>query len=294
MQKTDDTVVIRYIGEPNKPQLKNSLQIKKFDMKSMFKPKVEHFPSIANTPTVAIFGRREVGKTTLVCDILRHSKIENTTIISGTESHQKQYATLDPSLNIHSEYNDEILVNFIKKQKSVLKKWKDAEPTSEIDPRTAIVFDNYDGINQNGKNKLTNVLLCNGRCFRIMIITTVQHPISLTMQERIQCDYFFIFRDPALDYRKKLYERIASIFPSFETFCATMDQICDDYTFLVIANYSNSNKLEDMIFWYKVNIEELVQYRAQERGDTIAQECGFKRAAHLELDNDTDEDDDGL
>ena len=51
--------------------------------------------------------------------------------------------------------------------------------------------------------------------------------------------------------RKSLWENYAGIIPDFQMFCDIMDQITDDYTALYVHNATNSNKLEDCIFWYK-------------------------------------------
>ena len=41
------------------------------------------------------------------------------------------------------------------------------------------------------------------------------------------------------------------MFPTFESFCQVMDQCTENYECLVINNNSQSNKLQDQIFWYK-------------------------------------------
>ena len=41
------------------------------------------------------------------------------------------------------------------------------------------------------------------------------------------------------------------MFPTFEVFCAVMDQCTENFECLVINNNAKSNKLEDQVFWYK-------------------------------------------
>ena len=55
-------------------------------------------------------------------------------------------------------------------------------------------------------------------------------------------------------FRKALWENYAGIIPDFSSFCSILDQITDDYTALYIHNATQSNKLEDCIFWYKAKI----------------------------------------
>jgi hypothetical protein len=46
------------------------------------------------------------------------------------------------------------------------------------------------------------------------------------------------------------------MFPTFEVFSQVMDQCTENFECLVIDNTSNSNKLEDCVFWYKGDIHE--------------------------------------
>ena len=158
----NEEVKIRRLGsppiQPSPPPIQlykepipgKQIHIRKFDINKLFEP-IYEFPGIISTHNIAIFGRRATGKTTLVCDILRHSKIENTIVVSPTESYKKQYEKIEPQPYIIEEYQDEPFEYFITNQKKVVKTYENACKSSEppsIDPRAAIVFDNYDnGIN---------------------------------------------------------------------------------------------------------------------------------------------------
>jgi hypothetical protein len=64
----------------------------------------------------------------------------------------------------------------------------------------------------------------------------------------------FILREPYFNNRKRIYENYGSAFPSFEFFCQVMDQCTQNYECLVVSNNTQSNKLEDIIFWYKAEL----------------------------------------
>jgi len=68
---------------------------------------------------------------------------------------------------------------------------------------------------------------------------------------RTNIDGTFILREPSLKNRRALWENYAGIIPDFSSFCEIMDQITDDYTALYIHNATQSNRLEDCVFWYK-------------------------------------------
>ncbi len=43
------------------------------------------------------------------------------------------------------------------------------------------------------------------------------------------------------------------MFPTFEIFAQVMDQCTENFECLVIDNTTKSNKIEDMVFWYKAD-----------------------------------------
>jgi len=43
------------------------------------------------------------------------------------------------------------------------------------------------------------------------------------------------------------------MFPTFDMFCQFMDQCTENYECLVITNSTQSNKLDDQVFWYKAS-----------------------------------------
>jgi hypothetical protein len=85
------------------------------------------------------------------------------------------------------------------------------------------------------------------------MILTLQYCLDVSPAIRGGVDYTFILREPNIKYRKLIHENYAGIIPDFSAFCDMMDQIADDYTALVIHNRSQSNKVEDCVFWYKAN-----------------------------------------
>ena len=41
------------------------------------------------------------------------------------------------------------------------------------------------------------------------------------------------------------------MFPTLESFCSILDQTTHDFECLVINNNAKSNRIQDMVFWYK-------------------------------------------
>ena len=227
-----------------------NLQMKKFNMK-----KITFKPNENKGPVIVLIGRRDTGKSFLVRDLLYyHQDIPIGTVISGTEAGNGFYSKHVPKLFIHDDYNTSIIENILKRQRMVLKQVRneiESYGRSNIDPRAFVIMDDCLYDNTWSKDKVMRLLFMNGRHWKIMLVITMQYPLGVPPNLRTNIDYVFILREPYISNRKRIYENYAGMFPTFESFCQVMDQCTENYECLVINNNSNSNKLEDQIFWYK-------------------------------------------
>jgi len=227
-----------------------NLQLKKFNMKNItFKPNEN------KGPVIVLIGRRDTGKSFLVRDLLYyHQDIPIGTVISGTEAGNGFYSTHVPKLFIYDEYDNKIIEKLLQRQKMVLKQIKNEEKNfgrSNIDPRAFIIMDDCLYDNKWSSQKIMRMLFMNGRHWKIMLIITMQYPLGVPPNLRTNIDYVFILREPYISNRKKIYENYAGMFPTFESFCQIMDQCTENYECLVIDNNAKSNRLDELIFWYK-------------------------------------------
>lgn len=224
--------------------MNKNLELKKFNMNDISDDKV-----------VVLIGKRETGKSFLVRDLLYHNQdIPCGTIISGTEGSNRFYSKIFPSLFIHGEYRPELIHNFLKRQKLVLNE-KDKQLSkngeSNIDPRAIIILDDCLYDSSWTKDKNIRCLFMNGRHYKVMFLITMQFSLGIPPQLRTNVDFVFILRESYISNRKRLYDSYAGMFPSFDMFCQVMDQCTENYECLVINNNAKSNKIEDMVFWYK-------------------------------------------
>lgn len=226
--------------------MSTNLQLRKFDMRTIKDDKV-----------IVFIGKRETGKSFLVRDLLyHHQDIPIGTVISGTEGANAFYSKMFPSLFIHSEYTPGTISNYMKRQKLIVNEMnKEASQygTSDIDPRAIIILDDCLYDNSWTKDKNVRGLFMNGRHYKTMFLITMQYCLGIPPNLRTNVDYVFILREPYVSNRKRLYEQYAGMFPTFEVFCQVMDQCTEDYECLVINNNAKSNKIEDMVFWYKAS-----------------------------------------
>ena len=229
-----------------------SLELKRFQMSSISFKATE-----ASGPVVVFIGKRGCGKSYLVRDLLYyHQDIPIGVVIAGTEEGNGFYGKMVPKLFIHNEYNNAIIENILKRQKSVLRQMRKEMETykrSTIDPRTFVILDDclYDA--SWSKDKLMRLLFMNGRHWKIMLIITMQYPLGVPPNLRTNIDFVFILREPYIANRKRIFDNYAGMFPTFESFCQVMDQCTENYECLVINNTSKSNKITDQVFWYKAD-----------------------------------------
>jgi hypothetical protein len=241
----------------------SSLELKKFDMRS-----ITFRPNENKGPVIVMIGRRDTGKSFLIQDMLYfHQDIPIGTVISGTEAGNGFYSAHVPKLFIHDEYSSVLIENLLRRQKAALKQVNDEIKqygSSRTDPRTFIILDDCLYDQSWTRDKLMRLLFMNGRHWKVMLIIAMQYPLGVPPVLRTNIDYVFILREPVLTNRKRIWENYASMFPTLESFCAVMDQTTENYECLVINNNAKSNKLTDMIFWYKAENRPTYKLGAKE------------------------------
>jgi len=227
-----------------------NLELKKFNMRDIT------FKANENKgPVIVMIGRRDTGKSYLVRDLLfYHQDIPVGTVMSGTESSNGFYSKHVPKLFIHHEYNSALIENILRRQKLALKQMQkemESYNRTTIDPRAFVLMDDVLYDQSWTRDKLMRMIFMNGRHIKLMLVICMQYALVIPPNLRTNIDYVFILREPYLTNRKRIWENYASMFPTFESFCAVMDQTTENYECLVLNNNSKSNKLTDQVFWYK-------------------------------------------
>lgn len=242
-----------------------NLNLKKFDMAKIRKDSI-----------VILVGKRRTGKSFLIKDLLYYKRdIPIGTVISASESSNRFYGDLMPSLFIHDEYSPEIIANLVKRQKLVTKKMKQQIAMygkSNIDPYAFLILDDlmYDAPRWIKDVSIKDIFM-NGRHFNLMFLVTMQFSLGIPPSFRSNCDFCFVLKETIMSNRKRLYEHYAGMFPTFEIFCQVMNQCTENFECLVIDNSSQSNMLTDQVYWYKadahppfkIGAPEFWQYHSQ-------------------------------
>lgn len=196
----------------------------------------------------------------LVRDIFYHHKhIPSGVVFSGTEEANPFFGDFIPDCFIHGEYDPDLIEKIMNKQK---KKIKDAKKEGSKDGKCLannlfIVFDDMLHDAQNWKNdKTVKNIFFNGRHYNFLFILTMQYPLGITPALRSNIDYVFIFNEPSVKNRRKIYEDYAAMLPSFDHFCNILDACTQNHECLVIKTSGNSSDLRNIVFWYKAESHE--------------------------------------
>lgn len=205
---------------------------------------------------VCVFvGKRRSGKSYLLRNLMCiHKDIPVGTCISGTEKANPFFSEFLPKPFIHHRMNPLIIKNTLKRQemiKKLLQKEKDPEVKKKIDPRAFLILDDCLYDKSWTRDEHIREIFMNGRHFDLMFLITMQYPLGIPPELRTNVDYTFIFREPSVNNRKRIYDNYASCIPTFQEFCDIMDKCTENYECVVIKQLATTNKLEDQVFWYK-------------------------------------------
>ena len=216
--------------------------IKKFDLRLNGDNKI-----------IVFIGKRNTGKSCLVLDYLYHNQdIPIGTVISPTDDFNMTYKPHIPSIFIHEEYSPELIENFLKRQKDIVRKTKREPQYRNVDPRAFLILDDclYDNKSWINDRNIKWIFM-NGRHAHVTFLLTMQYSMGIPPALRTNVDYIFICKEPKVSNRKRLYDHYAGIFPSYDMFCQVLTACTQSYGCLVINNSSTSDKLEEQVFYYR-------------------------------------------
>jgi hypothetical protein len=192
----------------------------------------------------------------LVRDIFYHHRhIPSGVIFSGTEEASPFFSDFIPDSFIHSEYDPELIESVMTRQKRKIRESKltgQSETGKTPGNNIFIVLDDmlHDAQNWKKEKTIKNIFF-NGRHFNFLFILTMQYPLGITPELRSNIDYIFIFNEPSMKNRKKIYDDYGGAIPSFDVFCNILDACTQNHECLVIKTSTNSTDIRDQIFWYK-------------------------------------------
>lgn len=213
-----------------------SFVIKRFDIKKLNKGSI-----------VVLVGKRKVGKSFMIKDILYHKKDEIPAglVISKTEhvTNPPFFGKFIPRACIHKNYNPAILKQVFERQIKGIN-W----PNREF---FVVMDDCISDASEWKKDKYIEQIFFEGRHSDIFYILSMQDPMAIPPGLRSNIDYLFIHKTNNKKMMRQIYENYVTIFDNFKTFELFLSYCTEDHKVMVIDMNSNSSRLEDNIFYYK-------------------------------------------
>lgn len=226
----------------------------------MFQVKTFDPKSVKCMESIIIIGKRYMGKTVLINDLLLYMECSNIQIINPTEKYKAQYDDIVPHEQIHEYYSESIVDTFVANQ----------QLSQKIG---CVVFDNCMYDNKWSKHISMKLLYTNRKNLRAKVIMAFPYATRLPIEMKLGIDYVFIFKDTCHTNRKKIYEQYGLIFPTFEIFCQILDEITQEpFNCMVIDCTQRSLKFEDSVMCYKANLWKHMVKKKKEWLDVIREE----------------------
>lgn len=216
------------------------LKLNKFDVSS-----------IDPSCKIVVIGKPGTGKSTLIEDILFHvrRKFPMGIAMVGTVEGVQQYQRLMPDSFIYDEYNQEVINNLLARQrKAVRNQWKN--------PYAFLVLDDCMYENKWVRAKSTRNIFMNGRHYKLLVIIALQYCMDIPPSLRTCVDYVFMLRENIPRNRERLFNYYCGIFDKRAIFERVFSACTENHECLVIKNRSVSNKLDEVVFWYKADLHK--------------------------------------
>lgn len=210
--------------------------------------------------TCMFIGKRATGKSFALKDVLYHLRdMPMGIVISPTESANKFFGNFIPGILTYEEYTPEIVAKFVDRQRKITDQYNEEKKKygrTDINPTGFLILDDclFDKSWINDRN--IRFLFMNGRHVHAFFAITVQYPLGIPPALRCNVDYVFICRENVISMREKIYKQFAGMFPTFDIFNQVMNACTQNYEILCIDNRTQSNALNDQVFWYKANLRE--------------------------------------
>lgn len=224
----------------------NKFQLFEFKLENMVK-----------NPAIVMIAKRGSGKSFVTREILYHYRhiIPGGVVISPTDRMNPLYKFFFPDLYIHYEINEGLLKRILARQSMMIEKQKEKKKCGlKVEPKGILVMDDCLARKKSwAKEESIMEILMNGRHYKLTYILTMQTPLGITPDLRLNFDYIFLLREDSAINKKKLWINYASMFPSLISFTKVFSKCTSDFRTMVIDNRTPKDQINEKVFWFKAS-----------------------------------------
>jgi len=210
--------------------------------------------------TFIMVGPPGSGKSSFMKDILYYRKhvYPVARCFAGTQNMYEDLKEICGPLYVTYGYNEQYLTSTCRR---LVKCNEDKKKGLCQNPYMITIVDDCTDDPQTLKSNLFRAIYKKGsqhwpQCF----LLGLHVPSDSAMDIRTSTSYVAIGRQPEPALRKRLYDCFGGTCGTFARFNALMDELTSDHTFLIIKKRSDSNNIEDCVFYYTTH-KELPKYK---------------------------------
>lgn len=205
-------------------------------------------------PAIVMIAKRGSGKSFITRDIIYHYRhIPGGVVIAPTDRMNSFYKFFFPDLYIHYDIKETILKKILVRQSMMIEKSREKKKQGKkVDPSGILIMDDCLSRKKSwAKDENITEILMNGRHFRLTYILTMQTPLGITPDLRLNFDYVFLLKEDSTINKKKLWDNYASMFPSLIAFEKVFSECTKDFCSMVIDNRKPADNIQEKVYWFK-------------------------------------------
>lgn len=223
--------------------------------------------SMVSDPSIVMIAKRGSGKSVVTRDILYHyRKMPGGVVIAPTDRMNSFYKYFFPDLYIHYDITEILLKKILTRQSLMIEKMKEKKKKGlKVDPSSVLVMDDCLARKRSwAKDESIMEILMNGRHYKLTYILTMQTPLGITPDLRLNFDYVFLLKEDSTINKKKLWDNYASMFETLHAFEKVFSKCTENYCCMVIDNRKPSDNIQDKVFWFKAEFNRKFTFGSKE------------------------------
>lgn len=188
------------------------------------------------------------GKTTLTENICYYKKHQYPVarVFICNEGGYKRMCSIFPPIYVSNYYNED-------EEKSAILRQKKCSLSNTSDYTGNYMINIADDLDQKFLRTplMISMFKVGTQHWNELTIIGTQYAVDFAPEIRTSVSYVALFRCVDEIEKKKLYNNFGGVCGPYEKFCALLSQITGDHRCMIIKKMSQSNNLEDNVFWYE-------------------------------------------